>query len=283
MIVPALLLGGAVVAAARGKRLPAGPVGRGVLVAFAIVLAGAERLRADGQPRDRRRVGGQRDESLRGDRRRPARHRPHAVERPHVGGAGRHVHQRRRPGQRPRGLRPRARAGADRLPPLVRVGRRRGSGRRGGRVRQGARAEPAPEGGRRHRAVRSRPSSHRWTAPDGPPGPAREPGGGRAPRLRVRRVPARRRRRGRGRHVGDHRAGAAVPVLVRLGQGRSGGVAGRHRAAHHRRALPASGPGRGRSRRCRSGRTPTMRSRIAPSSASRWPRRSAGSTRASAS
>ena len=43
VIVPALLLGGAVVAAARGKRLPAGPVGRGVLVGFAIGLAAAER------------------------------------------------------------------------------------------------------------------------------------------------------------------------------------------------------------------------------------------------
>ncbi len=38
VIVSALLLGGAVVAAARGKRLPVGPVGRGVLVGFAIVL-----------------------------------------------------------------------------------------------------------------------------------------------------------------------------------------------------------------------------------------------------
>ena len=39
VIVPALLLGGAVVAAARGQRLPVGPVGRGVLAGFAIVLA----------------------------------------------------------------------------------------------------------------------------------------------------------------------------------------------------------------------------------------------------
>jgi hypothetical protein len=40
VIVPALLLAGAVVAAARGKRLPVGPVGRGALVVFAIVVAG---------------------------------------------------------------------------------------------------------------------------------------------------------------------------------------------------------------------------------------------------
>lgn len=39
VIVPALLLAGTVVAAARGRRLPAGPAGRGLLVASALVLA----------------------------------------------------------------------------------------------------------------------------------------------------------------------------------------------------------------------------------------------------
>ncbi len=285
VIVPALLLGGAVVAAARGRRLPVGPARpRRAGRRSRSCLAAAERLRAVGQPRDRRR------------RRRPARPTPvrriadakRATDRMPWSArtwqalAG-HVHQRRR--SRCALARAYARA-LEQAPTDFRLwyasAPSQDPARRRGLVRQGPRAEPAPEAGRRHRAVRS----------------GRVPAGGLLlmarqdplanPEEAVRRVYAYAAYRlGDGAEAEDVTS-ATIERALRYRVARTTRArATRRRGWSASRGAPSTSTTGGRrwprrSRRCRSAPT-TTRSRTAPSSASRWPPRSAGSTRASAS
>ncbi len=270
MIVPALLLGGAVVAAARGRRLPVGPIGRGALVGFAILLAVlcGYALSANRAIDDASAASETNPCAAIADAERATDRMPWSA-RAWLALAGTRINAGDPEGARLAYARALEQAPTDfRL--WVVVGRRAGPRGGGHGVREGARAEPAPRSPTR-RSRRSTPSSSReWTA-DGAPGPAREPGGGRAARVRVRRLPARRRRRGRGRHVGHDRAGAAVPqrrttparAIRRRGWSASRGAPSTSTTGARR--WPR------RSRPCPSG--PATGSRTAPSSASRWRRR----------
>ena len=73
------------------------------------------------------------------------------------------------------------------------------------------------------------------------PRPARRSRPADPARVRVRRVPDRRRRRGRGRHERDLRARAALPRQLRPQARRAGRVADRHRATLHRGRAAAAG------------------------------------------
>ena len=280
VVVPAILLGGAVIAAARGRRLPAGPLGRGILVGAAVVLAALSGYALSANRAiDQAAAASETNPCL------AIRDAKHATDRMPWSArswqalAGAYIE--RRPARAgPARVRAGAPAGADRLPPLVRVRRGAEHRRRRGRVPAGA-PRSTRSCRRPARSSRSTRPSSPGSAADGAHRPAREPRGGRAARLRVRRLPARRRRR-RPRTSRRPRSSArsataarTTPARATRPRGWSASRAARSTSTTGARRWPRP------SRPCR--RWPPTRSRTGRSSGSRWPPPSAASTRASAS